>query len=142
MYLSLVVVLLTIGGTVAAESTAVPYPAPKSGWTHAWPYDYTTGVFVDRGVVVESATATTTATATTPPPMVQEILARYQTLLRSKVSANDKFRGYVGMPVLSKVSVKILDLSASGLTLGPDTGTSTMCVDRPAVSTTIGYHAL
>ena len=34
--------LLTVAST---ESTAVPYPAPKS-WTHAWPYDATNAVVV------------------------------------------------------------------------------------------------
>ena len=79
--------------TAAAESVAVPYPAPAN-WSHAWPYDFTTGVFVDRNVEVKVSASEAHA----QDPLTTEILTRYQTLLRSKVSANDNFRGYAQLP--------------------------------------------
>lgn len=136
MTFSVVSLLLlgTFGATSAAsESTAVPYPAPKE-WSHAWPYDYSNGVFVDRQVkVVLKSSALSGEGREAVDPVVNEILGRYQALLRNKVSANDRFRGgyAASLPVLSTVVVEIRHTSNAELGIETDESYSLSCTLVP-----------
>ena len=90
-------------------------------------YDATTGIRVCQNVsvVLGAAPATGTSGGDTTDSLVQEILGRYQTLLRNKASASVRFRAdSATLPLLSTVTVTISDLGSKGTTLGPLTDES------------------
>ena len=115
------------GGGGAASGAellnAVPYPNPAF-WSHAWPYDDTTAIVVGGEVTVQVAPPSlSNSSSHGDDPVLGEIAARYQALMRGKASAAPRFRTAAeGTPVLSVVNVQITGSSvAEALTLGPAT---------------------
>ena len=79
------------GGGGAASGAellnAVPYPNPAF-WSHAWPYDDTTAIVVGGEVTVQVAPPSlSNSSSHGDDPVLGEIAARYQALMRGKASA-------------------------------------------------------
>jgi hypothetical protein len=81
--------------TTTAESNPVVYPQPSAGWAHAWPYNASNSVLVSANVTIQASGhgMEISADPTAPDPLLATIIARYQLLLRNKVSAAGRFRG-------------------------------------------------
>jgi hexosaminidase len=124
--------LLAVPSSAALPESlsSVPYPNLQH-WQHAWPYDVSKAVQLSPKITVKidavtsSAVAVKSADSGGDDPLISEIIGRYQTLIRAKSSAAERFRGNISsMPVLSTIMVSVTTDGPTALHLGPNTNES------------------